>query len=166
MTCRPRTAPAEDAAPPLPENPITREGELWICGPHRVLCGDATSSEAVAILFGSIKPELMITDPPYGVEYDPQWRQRAGLGAPRQSGSVPNDDKVDWTAAYKLFPGDVAYVWHAGLHAGEVARGLEAADFHIRSQIIWATQHFALSRGDYHWHHEPCWYAVRQGKSS
>ena len=78
----------------------------------------------------------------------------------------PNDDRADWVEAYKLFPGDVAYVWHAGVHAAEVARGLEASGFSIRSQIIWAKQHFALSRGDYHWHHEPCWYAVREGKSS
>ena len=70
------------------------------------------------------------------------------------------------TSAYRLFPGDVAYVWHAGLHAGEVAVGLEAVGLRIRSQIIWAKQNFALNRGDYHWQHEPCWYAVREGKPS
>ena len=156
----------EDVVPELPVEAVSRTGDLWICGSHRVLCGDATSPAAIAILFGSIKPALMITDPPYGVEYDPTWRERAGLGQARQSGTVANDDQVDWTAAYRLFTGDVAYVWHAGLHAGEVARGLEAAGFRIRSQIIWAKQHFALSRGDYHWQHEPCWYAVRDGKMS
>ncbi len=115
----------EDVVPELPAAAVTRRGDLWICGPHRVLCGDATSPDAIALLFGSIKPALMITDPPYGVEYDPTWRERAGLGQTRQSGTVANDDKVDWAAAYRLFTGDVAYVWHAGLHAGEVARGLE-----------------------------------------
>jgi DNA modification methylase len=60
----------------------------------------------------------------------------------------------------------VAYVWHAGVHAAEVAAGLEAAGFRIRAQIIWSKQHFALGRGDYHWQHEPCHYAVRDGKSS
>jgi DNA modification methylase len=70
---------------------------------------------------------------------------------------------VDWTAAYKLFPGDVAYVWHAGVHAGEVAAGLTSVGFEIRAQIIWSKQHFAMSRGHYHWGHEPCWYAVRKG---
>jgi DNA modification methylase len=117
-------------------------------------------------LFGSATPALMVTDPPYGVEYDPNWRERAGLGRQRQNGLVANDHRVDWLEAYKLFPGDVAYVWHAGVHAAEVARGLESAGFKIRSQIIWAKQHFALSRGDYHWQHEPCWYAVRDGNSS
>lgn len=150
----------------VPEHPITRAGDLWILGSHRVLCGDATSSEAVGRLLGSARPMLMVTDPPYGIEYDPGWREQAGLGKQRQTGAVANDDRVDWTAAYQLFPGDVAYVWHAGVHASAVAAGLEVAGFRIRNQIIWAKQHFALSRGDYHWQHEPCWYAVREGKSS
>lgn len=146
--------------------PVTRLGDVWILGSHRVLCGDATSAEAVARLLGTATPGLMVTDPPYGVEYDPGWRERAGLGRQRQSGAVANDDQVDWTAAYRLFTGNVAYVWHAGVHASEVAAGLEAAGFRIRAQIIWAKQHFALGRGDFHWQHEPCWYAVREGKSS
>jgi DNA modification methylase len=154
---------------PVPEispQTITRAGDLWMCGEHRVLCGDATSDEAVRTLLGSANPALMVTDPPYGVDYDPNWRERAGLGRQRQTGVVQNDQQVDWSAAYALFPGDVAYVWHAGVHAAEVAAGLESAGFRIRSQIIWAKQHFALSRGDYHWQHEPCWYAVREGKSA
>ena len=108
----------------------------------------------------------MVTDPPYGVEYDPQWRERAGLGRQRQVGTVRNDHQADWSAAYKLFTGDVAYVWHAGVHAAEVADSLATAEFQIRSQIVWAKQHFALSRGNYHWGHEPCWYCVRKGHSS
>ena len=152
--------------PPLPEEAITQFGDLWICGEHRVLCGDAISADAVAVLFGPATPMLMVTDPPYGVNYDPKWREDAGLGHQRQTGIVANDHQVDWSAAYRLFLGDVAYIWHAGLHAAEVATGLESAGFRIRSQIIWAKQHFALSRGDYHWQHEPCWYAVREGKSA
>jgi DNA modification methylase len=73
---------------------------------------------------------------------------------------------VDWRETYELFLGDVAYVWHAGLYAGEVAASLKNAGFDPRSQIIWAKQHFALSRGDYHWQHEPCWYAVRHGRQA
>ncbi len=156
----------DEEAPAVAEQAVTRLGDLWILGTHRVLCGDATSTEGVGRLFGSAAPALMVTDPPYGVEYDPGWRERAGLGAPRQSGAVANDDRVDWTAAYRLFPGDVAYVWHAGVHGSAVVAGLEAAGFRIRAQIVWAKQHFALGRGDYHWQHEPCWYAVREGKSS
>jgi DNA modification methylase len=130
------------------------------------LCGDATDAVAGQRLLGSTQPQLMVTDPPYGVEYDPQWRERAGLGQQRQIGAVRHDDIVDWTAAYQLFAGSVAYVWHAGIHAAEVAAGLIASGFEIRAQIIWAKQHFALSRGHYHWQHEPCWYAVRKDRPS
>jgi DNA modification methylase len=75
---------------------------------------------------------------------------------------VLNDDRADWREAWALFAGDVAYVWHAGLHAGTVADGLLACGFALRSQIIWDKGQLVLSRGDYHWSHEPCWYAVRQ----
>jgi DNA modification methylase len=105
---------------------------------------------------------LMVTDPPYGVEYDASWRAKQ-FGGKRASGKVLNDDRVDWQAAYELSRAQVAYVWHSGLFGGEVARGLVDAGFTVRSQIIWVKQRFLLSRGDYHWGHEPCWYAVRKG---
>ena len=144
----------DDVEPPAgkapPENAVAQLGDLWKCGAHRVLAGDATSPEAVAALFGPDLPRLLLTDAPYAVCYDPTWRERAGLGQTRQSGAVLNDDRADWSAAYKLFPGDVAYIWHAGVHAAEVAAGLEAIGFRIRAQIIWRKQHFAMSRGDFH----------------
>jgi DNA modification methylase len=159
--------PSADQAPKLPETAVTRLGDLWRCDRSRILCGDATSEEAVATLLGEGKPCLLLTDPPYGVRYQPHWREEAGLGKQRQTGIVQNDDRVDWTDAFRLATTcNVAYVWHAGVHAGEVAASLEACGFRIRSQIIWRKQHFALSRGDYSWQHEPCWYAVRAGKSS
>jgi DNA modification methylase len=78
-----------NAAPPLPENPVSRLDDLWLCGnhrnPHRVLCADATDPAAVARLLGERKPILMVCDPPYGIELDSEWRDRAGLnGAPGQ----------------------------------------------------------------------------------
>ena len=76
-------------------------------------------------------------------------------------GKVANDDRDDWREAWALFPGSVAYVWHASLHTSEVKQSLQASGFDIRSQIIWAKDRFAFSRGHYHWQHEPCWYAVR-----
>ena len=155
-----------NAAPPVPDDPVTKLGDLWLCGKHRILCGDSTSSDAVALLLGGRQPFLMVTDPPYGVSYDPMWREEAGLGRQRQTGKVANDDRIDWSGAYKLFPGDVAYVWHAGVHAGEVAVSLATVGFDVRAQVIWAKQHFAMSRGHYHWGHEPCWYTVRKGRTA
>jgi hypothetical protein len=61
-------------APPLPDDPVTRPGDLWLCGKHRVLCADATSPEAVARLLDGRKPRLMVTDPPYGISLDSEWR--------------------------------------------------------------------------------------------
>ena len=153
-----------DAVPEKPADPITKPGDLWLLGKHRLLCGDSTSATDVARLLDGAVPALMVTDPPYGVEYDPEWRMDAGLtGNTSRMGKVMNDDRADWTEAWKLFPGDVAYVYHAGVFASTVQQSLERAGFAIRAQIIWAKDRLALSRGDYHWQHEPCWYAVREG---
>jgi DNA modification methylase len=152
----------EDEVPERPEVPVSRPGDLWCLGDHRLLCGDATSAADVARLLGGVRPHLMVTDPPYGVDYDPDWRNRAGLSVTRRTGKVRNDHRADWREAWALFPGDVAYVWHGALHATTVADSLAATGFDIRAQIVWAKERLVLSRGDYHWQHEPCWYAVRQ----
>jgi len=152
----------EDEIPDAPEDPVARSGDLWILGNHRLLCGDATVATDVERLLGTVKPLLMVTDPPYGVDYDPAWRNKAGAAATKRTGKVLNDDRADWREAWTLFPGDVAYVWHGALHAAVVAESLEAAGFNVRSQIIWAKDRLVLSRGDYHWQHEPCWYAVKK----
>ena len=153
----------EDVVPEPPATPISRPGDLWILGRHRLLCGDATRAADVARLLGDVRPHLMVTDPPYGVDYDPSWRNEAGVSATARTGRVSNDDRADWREAWALFPGDVAYVWHAGVHARTVAESLDASGFPIRSQIIWSKSRFVLGRGDYHWQHEPCFYAVRKG---
>jgi len=136
----------------------TERGQRWSLGPHSLFCGDSTSAEDVSKLLGAAKPNLMVTDPPYGVNYDPGWREKHGA---KSLGKVSNDDRADWTEAWQLFPGAIAYVWHGALHAGVVMDSLGRAGFAPRSQIIWVKQHFAFSRGDYHWQHEPCWYVVR-----
>lgn len=156
----------DDEVPPLPEVATTKPGDLWVLGEHRLLCGDSTDPANVARLLGDAKPFLMVTDPPYGVDYDPEWRKESGLNDGGAMGKVRNDDRVDWTEAYRLFPGDVAYVWHAGRFAGDLAANLHTAGFDIRAQIIWRKPAFAISRGHYHWQHEPCWYAVRTGRTS
>jgi DNA modification methylase len=103
----------------------------------------------------------MVTDSPYGVEYDPAWRNRAGVSTTRRTGVVENDDQADWREAWALFPGEVAYVWHCALRAATVAESLTACGFEIRAQVIWAKDRLVLGRGHHHWQHEPCWYAVR-----
>jgi DNA modification methylase len=154
-----------DAAPPLtaPEAFVTRPGDVWVLGPHRVVCGDSTVPAVVQAALRGFKPRLMVTDPPYGVEYDPAWRKAAGIGSDNAAtGVVLNDDRADWTEAWRLFPGAVAYVWHGGLHAPTVAASLEAVGLKVRAQIIWVKTRPAISRGAYHWQHEPCVYAVAE----
>jgi DNA modification methylase len=159
-----------DEVPEAPENPVSELGDLWVLGKHRIICGSSTEAHVVEKLLGPVKPHLMVTDPPYGVEYDADWRNNAlradgkKIGG-RAVGKVLNDDKADWRDAWALFPGDVAYVWHAGNMAHVVADSLLACDFGIRAQIIWSKSHFVIGRGDYHPQHEPCWYAVRKGKA-
>jgi DNA modification methylase len=152
-----------DTVPPVPAEPVSRPGDLWIMGNHRIICGDSTDPAVVAQLLDDAKPHLMVTDPPYGVDYDPVWRNRAGVSTTERLGKVENDHRADWREAWALFPGEVAYVWHAGIYATTVAESLLASGFTLRSQIIWAKPRLVLSRGHYHWQHEPCWYAVRDG---
>jgi DNA modification methylase len=151
----------ENAVPAVEDRAVTRTGDVWRLGDHRIICGDSTDAATVQSLLGSVEPILMVTDPPYGVNYDPEWRHRAGVNNSPRTGRVANDERADWADAWHLFTGNIAYVWHGALHAATVAESLEREGFTIRAQIIWAKERLVIGRGDYHWQHEPCWYAVR-----
>ncbi len=152
----------ENEAPALAKTAVTVTGEIWCLARHRVACGDSTDPAVVKALLGTVQPHLMVTDPPYGVEYDPTWRQRLGVGASARNTKVRNDERADWAAAWALFPGSIAYVWHGALRSTIVAESLAREGFTIRAQIIWAKERLVIGQGDYHWQHEPCWYAVRK----
>jgi DNA modification methylase len=164
--------PQVDRAEELREKWQTERGQIWEVGRHRLMCGDSTSEEDVGRLLGDARPRLMITDPPYGVEYDPEWRNEAAAQgklayAARRVGTVPFDDRVDWSEAYSLFPGDVLYTWSpGGDHVILTGQAVQAAGFEIRNQIIWRKPHFPISRGHYTYQHEPCWYAVKKGRQA
>jgi hypothetical protein len=166
-----------NAAPPIPMNPVSRSGDLWICGKHRVLCGDATRQEDVALLLGERKPRLMVTDPPYGIELDSEWRDRAGLNGcgpaeasymkQRTEGhtetTISGDTRADWSDAFALVPSlDVAYVWHASKFTREVLDGLLRIGFLHHQQIIWNKGRTVLTRTHYWFQHEPCWYVRKK----
>lgn len=147
------------------EDAITKLGDIYELNNHRIICGDSTFPDVVKNLLIDALPILMITDPPYGVEYDPCWRKdiKGKLSPVRALGKVQNDDKVNWALAWHHFPGSIAYTWCASWFLDEVAVSLKQSEFEIKSLIIWNKQHFALGRGDYHWKHEPCWYAIKKG---
>ena len=170
-----------DVAPPLPENPVSRLGDLWLCGnrrnQHRILCGDATTPEAVARLLGDRKPFLMITDPPYGISLDSEWRDRAGLNGcgpaepsylkHRTEGhtetTISGDTRADWSEAFALVPSlQIAYVWHASVFTREVLDGLLRIGFEHHQQLIWDKGRTVLTRTLYWFQHEPCWFVRKK----
>lgn len=173
-----------DVVPPLPEVPVSRTGDLWICGDsriqHRVLCGDGTDAQAVSRLLGERKPFLMLTDPPYGIELDSEWRDRAGLNGcgPAEASymkhrteghvntTISSDTRADWSDAFALVPSlEVAYVWHASKFTREVLDGLLRIGFLHHQQIIWNKGRTVLTRTHYWFQHEPCWYVRKKNAS-
>jgi DNA modification methylase len=172
--------PEEEEAntvPPLPANPASKLGDLWLCGKHRVLCGSAVSAEDVARLLEDRKPKLLVTDPPYGIELDTEWRDRAGLNScgpaeasymkHRTTGhtetTISGDTRADWSEAFELVPSlQIAYVWHASVFTREVLNGLLRIDFLYPQQIIWNKGRTVLTRTHYWYQHEPCWYVRKK----
>jgi DNA modification methylase len=167
----------EDAVPPVPVTPVSRVGDLWICGSHRLLCGDATDPEAVSRLLGDQKPFLMVVDPPYGIELDSEWRDKAGINKHgpaepsylkhrtkgHQQTTISGDTRADWSEAFALVPSlEVAYVWHASKFTREVLDGLLRIGFVHHQQIIWDKGRAVLTRTHYWFAHEPCWYVRKK----
>ncbi len=147
----------------------TERGQLWEIpskttdgGVHRLLCGDSTNVDDVGAVMDGERAVLLATDPPYGVAYDSVWRAEYSSGE-YSVGSIANDDRADWRVVWPLWDVPVLYVWHGGLHAGDVAEGLTACSYDLRAQIIWNKSVMVFGRGAYHWKHEPCWYAVKKG---
>lgn len=154
-----------DIIPDIPMQTDIKPGNMFQLGSHRLICGDSTDKKMVESLVEDNAPILMVTDPPYGVNYDARWREDVDLGiGERSKGLVLNDDRIDWSDAYSLFSGSIAYIWHAGKYEAMIVNQMENIGFDIISQIIWVKQHFVISRGDYHWQHEPCLYMVRKGE--
>lgn len=175
---RPLKADPDDV-PDVPTQTDIALGDVWALGDHRVACGDATDPAIVGRLLEGVAPRLLNTDPPYGVSLDPTWRdglynyfgpaeqpymvEHARIEGHRNT-TLSGDTRTDWSAAYALVPSlEVGYVWHAGVFAAQVAAGLLGIGFEIASQVIWDKGLFAMSRGWYHWGHEPCWVVRKPG---
>lgn len=90
----------ENEIPKIEEVAVAAPGDVWCLGPHRIACGDSTDRSIVQKLLASASPQLMVTDPPYGVEYDPEWRHRIGVNKSARRGKVQNDERADWTEAW------------------------------------------------------------------
>jgi len=131
----------------------------------------------VARLLGERKPGLMVTDPPYGIQLDSEWRDRAGLNgcgpaeasymkhrsAGHTNTTISSDTRADWSEAFALAPSlQIAYVWHASVFTREVLDGLLRIGFLYPQQIIWDKGRTVLTRTHYWYQHEPCWYVRKK----
>jgi DNA modification methylase len=167
----------EDAVPEVQQNPVAKTGDLFILGNHRLTCGDCTDPAVVARLLCDARPGLMITDPPYGIELDSEWRDRAGLNGcgPAEASymkhrteghtetTISGDTRTDWSEAFALLPDlQVGYVWHASKFTSEVLGGLLRIGFVHRQQIIWNKGRTVLTRSLYWFQHEPCWFVRKK----
>lgn len=151
-----------DETPDPPEDPVSVPGDVWVLGPHRVVCGDSTSADVHAALLGDERVDLVWTDPPYNVAYE------------GRAGKIKNDDMGDGDFFHLLLgafalafvackPGAAIYVAHADTEGFNFRRAFQEAGFKLASCIIWHKDSLVLGRSDYQWIHEPILYGWRPG---
>jgi DNA modification methylase len=154
-----------DAVPEAPEEPITKPGDLWILGNHRLLCGDSTDTVALERLMENKPADLWLTDPPYNVSYE---------GKTKDALTIKNDSMKD--AEFRQFlhdvyvaancflrPGAVFYIWHADSEGYNFRGAANDVGWKVRQCLIWLKSCLVMGRQDYQWKHEPCLYGWTEG---
>jgi DNA modification methylase len=155
----------EDSVPEVVENPVTVEGDIWLLGKHRLMCGDSTSIDALETLCGEPRVDMWLTDPPYNVAYE---------GKTKDALTIQNDEMGDdqfrqflrdsYVAADAVMkPGAVFYIWHADSEGYNFRGAAKDAGWTVRQCLIWKKQTMVMGRQDYHWKHEPCLYGWKDG---
>ena len=155
----------EDEVPEAPADPITQPGDLWLLGKHRLLCGDSTKAEDVERLMDGQRADLMLTDPPYNVDY---------TGKTKNALKVANDSMADgdfrkflvacFGAAFDAMkPGASFYVFHADIEGYNFRGAVKDCGQVVRQCLIWTKDVLVMGRQDYQWQHEPCLYGWKEG---
>lgn len=154
-----------DEAPEVRQEAVTRPGDVWLLGDHRLMCGDSTSIDALQALCKGQLVDMWLTDPPYNVAYE---------GKTKDALKIKNDAMGDdqfrqflrdaYTAADAVMkPGAVFYVWHADLEGYNFRGAARDTGWTVRQCLIWRKQSLVMGRQDYHWQHEPCLYGWKDG---
>jgi DNA modification methylase len=166
-----------DEAPEPPARPVTVEGDVWLLGKHRVMCGDSTSIEALEALTQGQLVDMWLTDPPYNVDMTSKNKMLEKAGKARKDQETfgfANDSMTDeqfrqflrdaYVAADAVMkPGAVFYIWHADLEGYNFRGAAKDAGWKVRQCLVWKKSVFAIGRQDYHWKHEPCLYGWKEG---
>jgi|DEB0MinimDraft_6_1074348.scaffolds.fasta_scaffold53146_1 site-specific DNA-methyltransferase (adenine-specific) len=155
----------EDDVPEAPEEPITKPGDLWLLGRHRLLCGDSTDAANFERLMQGTRVDLLLTDPPYNIAY---------TGGSKKRDAIANDSMSD--SDFRQFlvsvlqggfdamkPGAAFYIWHADSEGFNFRGAIQDVGQRIRQCLIWAKNNSMFGRSDYHWQHEPCLYGWKDG---
>lgn len=165
-----------------PEEPKSKLGEIYQLGDHRLMVGDSTKPDQVARLMDGELADLVVTDPPYNVNYGARGEQYQEIAKEtgkdyaigKENRTIMNDNMDDvsfqafLTDAFKamnqaLRPGGAFYIWHASRTAREFENALNINGLTVREQLMWVKNTFTLGRQDYQWIHEPCWYGWKDG---
>lgn len=155
----------EDAVPEVTEDSVSKTGDIWILGKHRVMCGDSTSVDDIQKLCGEQGVDMWLTDPPYNVAYE---------GGTKDKLTIKNDSMSDIdfrqflrdayvTADTVMKAGAVFYIWHADSEGYNFRGAAKDAGWSVRQCLIWKKQALVMGRQDYHWQHEPCLYGWKDG---
>lgn len=158
---------AEDSVPAVPTKATTKPGELIIMGGHRLYCGDSTDKKAwAALTAGQDKASLVFTDPPYGVSYEAKSGKFDVIQGDKNTGDALAKMLIGAFKAAVAFAAPEAawYIWHASSTREDFSHALRAAGLVERQYIIWAKPAAAFGHADYHWAHEPCFYAALDGQ--
>lgn len=155
----------EDAVPDAPEQPVTVDGDVWLLGNHRLMCGSSVSIDNVERLTNGVLVDMWLTDPPYNVAYE---------GKTKDALTIQNDSMGDgefrqflrdaYTAADAVMkPGGVFYIWFADRETHNFTGALVDCGWKLRQMLIWKKKTLVMGRQDYHWRHEPCLYGWKGG---
>lgn len=144
---------------------ITQPGDVWKLGNHTLMCGDSTRAADVETLMGGAMADMLVTDPPYNVDYTGKTKEELKI----QNDAMQSENFVAFlSAAFEnarnaMKEGGAFYVWHASRTQTEFETALKKNDLEVRQQLIWVKQAMVLGRQDYQWRHEPCFYGWKDG---